>query len=123
MRTRGDYKGRTSLSFVLVHVAPPSAERYRPEGRFCAGLVLSTVGLGAVSASTRAYTTFASLGAIARPMRPFIVSGNPPPFTSVHVLPPSLVFHRALPGPPLFRSKARAPAPSPRPPALRGWWG
>jgi len=40
---------------------------------------------------------------MARPMRPFVVSGNPPPFTSVHVLPPSVVFHSALPGPPEFR--------------------
>src|SRR6266542_4480441 len=61
----------------MVHVAPPSSERYSPEGRACAGLDLSGLGLGAVSASTSAYTTFGSLGATAIPMRPFIVSGKP----------------------------------------------
>src|SRR6266516_1682781 len=47
--------------------------------------------------------TLLSLGAIASPMRPFMVSGKPPPLTSVHVLPPSVVFQSALPGPPEFR--------------------
>src|SRR5690242_917235 len=40
---------------------------------------------------------------MASPMRPLVVSGKPPPFTSVHVLPASVVFHRALPGPPELR--------------------
>src|SRR6266567_47935 len=47
--------------------------------------------------------TFGSDAAIAMPMRPFVVSGNPPPCTSVQVLPPSVVFQSALPGPPLLR--------------------
>src|SRR6185369_13925033 len=37
------------------------------------------------------------------PMRPFFVSGNPPPLISVHVVPPSVVFHRPEPLPPEFR--------------------
>src|SRR5436190_19893262 len=40
---------------------------------------------------------------IARPMRPLVVSGKPPPLISVHVAPPSVVFHNAEPGPPLRR--------------------
>ena len=35
-------------------------------------------------------------------MRPLIPSGKPPPFTSVHVVPASVLFHSAEPGPPLF---------------------
>src|SRR5256885_6694659 len=34
---------------------------------------------------------------------PLVVVGRPPPLTSVHVLPPSVVFQSALPGPPLLR--------------------
>ena len=40
---------------------------------------------------------------IAMLMRPFMVSGNPPPSIFVHVFPASVVFHSALPGPPLLR--------------------
>src|SRR5258705_152969 len=36
-------------------------------------------------------------------MRPFVVSGSPPPFTSVHVFPASVDFQSAEPGPPLYR--------------------
>jgi len=37
------------------------------------------------------------------PMRPFVVSGKPPPRISFHVAPASVDFQRALPGPPLLR--------------------
>src|SRR5687767_6875125 len=43
------------------------------------------------------------LGAKRGLMRPFIVSGQPPPLISVHVVPPSVVFQSAEPGPPLLR--------------------
>src|SRR6476660_2213348 len=36
-------------------------------------------------------------------MRPFGVSGKPPPLISFHERPPSVVFHSAEPGPPLLR--------------------
>ena len=39
------------------------------------------------------------------PMRPFMVVGKPVPVTSVQVLPPSVDFQSALPGPPLFRNQ------------------
>ena len=35
-------------------------------------------------------------------MRPLTPSGQPPPFTSVQVVPPSADFHSAEPGPPLL---------------------
>src|SRR5215218_5232690 len=38
-----------------------------------------------------------------RPIRPFIVSGKPPPLISAQVSPASVLFQRPLPGPPLFR--------------------
>src|SRR6266576_3628862 len=47
--------------------------------------------------------TFGFDAAIEIPMRPFVVSGRLPPFTSVHVFPASVVFQSALPGPPLLR--------------------
>src|ERR1044071_4840598 len=59
------------------------------------------LALGIVSASTHAYTTCELLGAIASPMRPFVPLGKPLPVISFHVLPPSVVFHSAEPGPPL----------------------
>src|SRR5690242_12627605 len=40
---------------------------------------------------------------IAMLMRPFMVSGKPPPFTSLHVFPASVDFHSAEPGPPELR--------------------
>jgi hypothetical protein len=42
-------------------------------------------------------------GATAISMRPFIVAGKPPPFTSVQVSPPSVDFHSAEPAPPDLR--------------------
>src|SRR6478672_8812454 len=36
-------------------------------------------------------------------MRPLFVSGKPPPLTSRQLLPPSVVFQSAEPGPPLLR--------------------
>jgi hypothetical protein len=49
------------------------------------------------------YITSGLLAAIAISMRPFIVSGKPPPFTSVHVAPASVLFQSAEPGPPELR--------------------
>ena len=46
-----------------------------------------------------------SLWLMDNPMRPFIPAGKPPPTTSVQVMPPSVDFHSALPGPPLFRNQ------------------
>ena len=39
------------------------------------------------------------------PIRPFIAVGKPLPLTSDQVVPPSVDFHSALPGPPLFRNQ------------------
>ena len=39
------------------------------------------------------------------PIRPFIAVGKPLPLTSVQVVPPSVDFQSALPGPPLFRNQ------------------
>src|SRR5687768_1065868 len=87
---------------MYVHVRPPSAERYRPltcwRAEFAAGR-----GFGCVSASTTVYMMSGLLSARAMLMRPFIDAGKPPPFTSVHVAPASVVFQSALPGPPLRR--------------------
>src|SRR5919198_189426 len=43
------------------------------------------------------------LGKIEKLMRPFGVSGHPPPLVSVHVLPPSVDFQSPEPGPPEVR--------------------
>src|SRR6476646_5589946 len=40
------------------------------------------------------------------PIRPLVVSGNPPPLTSAHVAPPSVVFHSPEPLPPDVRKYA-----------------
>ena len=55
------------------------------------------------SASTSAYTVLGLLREMATLMRPFIVSGKPPPLTFVHVFPASVLFQSALPTPPLLR--------------------
>src|SRR5687768_12228784 len=79
---------------MCVQLRPASAERYRPLG----------VGVAAVvSASTTVYMTSGLLGAIATMIRPFSWVGKPFPLISVHVRPASVVFQRALPGPPLRR--------------------
>jgi hypothetical protein len=91
------------LSLVRVHVAPPSDDRYRPLGDLARGFVLSGFAFGSVSASTIVYITLGFDNEIAMLMRPFIVSGNPPPLISVHVLPASVDFHSAEPGPPELR--------------------
>src|SRR5215213_4278449 len=81
-------------------VSPPSPTTGSPGASFS---FTPFFGLGIVSASTHAYTTSPLDGAIARPMRPLVTSGKPPPFTSFHVSPPSVDFHSAEPGPPLLR--------------------
>ena len=53
-----------------------------------------------MSASTIAYMMSGFDSAIATSMRPFMVSGKPPPFTSVQVSPPSVDFQSAEPTPP-----------------------
>ena len=55
------------------------------------------------SASTITYTMFGLLWATWMFMRPFCVSGNPPPLISCQLAPPSVVFQSAEPGPPLLR--------------------
>ena len=52
------------------------------------------------SASTSAYTMLGLLREKATVMRPFSVDGNPPPFTSVQLLPPSVLCQSPEPGPP-----------------------
>ena len=88
------------MVLIHVHVAPPLAERYKPLSRRC-GLAPRTL-----SASTMAYTMSGLLGAIARLMRPLVVVGKPPPVISFHVVPPSVDFQSADPGPPLLRKCA-----------------
>src|ERR1043166_1309967 len=85
-----------------AHVLPASSDRYSPlfACRLAPGVGFA---LGSVSASTSAYTMFGDERAMSRPMRPFIVSGNPPPVISVHVSPPSVVFHSPDPLPPDWR--------------------
>src|SRR5665213_735530 len=85
------------MVLIHFHVLPASAERYSPLKRRC-GLAPRTE-----SASTITYTMFGSLGAMLMFMRPLAVSGKPPPLISRHVLPASVVFHKAEPGPPLCR--------------------
>src|SRR5512138_253909 len=60
-------------------------------------------GCLSVSASTHVYMIFGFEAASAIPILPFGVSGNPPPFTSFHVSPASVLFQSPLPGPPLCR--------------------
>ena len=59
-----------------IEAARPRLRRDPPSG----------FGFGVVSASTIVYMMSGLLGEIAMPMRPFIVSGKPPPFTSVQRL-------------------------------------
>ena len=88
---------------MYAHVFPPSSERYNPLGRFCGATLASFLRLGAVSASTMVYITSGFERAMAISMRPLVVAGNPPPFTSVNVSPPSVLFQSAEPAPPDFR--------------------
>jgi hypothetical protein len=59
----------------------------------------------AVSASTIVYITRGFDAAMAIEMRPFMVSGKPPPFTSVQFFPASVDFQSAEPGPPERRNQ------------------
>jgi hypothetical protein len=94
---------RVFSGFMYAHVLPASSERYRPSGRRAGAALGSGFAFGAVSASTIVYMTSGFERAMAISMRPFIVAGNPPPFTSAKVSPPSVLFHSAEPGPPELR--------------------
>ncbi len=59
-------------------------------------------GFGIVSASTIAYMMSGLEREMSTSMRPFIVSGKPPPFTSAQVSPPSVDFQSAEPLPPEY---------------------
>ena len=113
-RTRGpDSSGPRAPASSRTGACPrrsPSSHVLPAVGRVIeAGRRLLRLHLGillrfaAVSASTCVYITSGSDAAMAMLMRPFIVPGNPPPFTSVHVSPASVLFQSAEPGPPDWR--------------------
>ena len=98
---------------MRVQLAPPSVERNRPDWSRWRCVVSGTKprwrarrtdsGLGFESASTIRYTVFGALGATATPARPHVVVGRPLPVIGVQVSPPSMLFHRPEPRPPLWR--------------------
>ena len=92
-----------SASFIFAQVFPASVLRYRPFLSLCRGAPATGLGFGFESASVSAYTISGLLCEIASPMRPLVVSGNPPPLISVQVAPPSVDFQSPDPGPPLRR--------------------
>src|SRR6266498_4386173 len=88
-------------SFIFAQCAPPSPERYRP---VMGDLRSRRVSLGEfrrIAPSIRAYTTRPLLDS-AIPMRPFSPSGNPLPFISRQLAPPSALLQSAEPRPPDF---------------------
>src|ERR1035437_2352579 len=86
------------MVLIHFHVLPASLERYSPLSRRCGFLPRTE------SASTMTYTMFGLLRATWMFIRPFGVSGNPPPLISRQLEPPSVVFQSADPGPPLLRN-------------------
>ena len=85
--------------FICAHVAPPSVLFQSP---LFFGLRSPTIGpVALAAASIIMYITLGLAWLMSMVIRPFWPAGKPPPFTSVHVVPPSVLFQSAEPGPPL----------------------
>ena len=85
--------------FICAHVVPPSVLFQSP---LFFGLRSPTIGpVAFAAASIIMYITLGFAALMSSVMRPFCPAGNPPPFTSAQVVPPSVLFQSAEPGPPL----------------------
>src|SRR5262249_2015390 len=122
-RTWLKYIGRPFSLLTSFHVLPLSSDRQSPGRIGSAGPAVAPrprppgprppppsspppAGPGSISA----YTLFGFERKKSNPTRPHLpYGGSPPPSSFFHVLPASIVFHIALPGPPPFKPHALPP--------------